>query len=365
MRGRSRSIDFTLWATILWITISGARQCSADQEDLLSLARAGHRAARESIHSLSATVTVENTFPKQPKLTQTGRYWRSFDVVRIQENVGGGSEDYLLKNSEIRQVGQGAGPQPGQMHYGAARKATTEFLSRVDVWRAMMIDFGGPNGGCYDLDRFLDFAKEPPRANRERKDGRDCIRIDIRLVSNTGVENDITLWHDIARNYLVCKEMMVDKTSSYKSGGNISEFAEPLPGLFVPIKYHGEYFRGDELICMIDITLSDLQVNKPIPKSMFQLPAIPSGTELLDHIQGKRYPIDANWQPIGTSQPLVIQRFPGKSDNLGSEYHSQSTAEARSFSWWLVTGSLMVLVSACVYSIYRRFRSRAGLSQAD
>jgi hypothetical protein len=108
----------------------GARYCPADQEDLLTLVRAGHRAARQSIHSFAATITEEVAFPDKPKLVLSGKYWRSFDVVRLQEKVGRGWEDYLLKDSELRQVGRGTDLKTGQEQYGAARKAGKQSVKR-------------------------------------------------------------------------------------------------------------------------------------------------------------------------------------------------------------------------------------------
>lgn len=362
MRSHRRSRANAAWLASLFIMCFGGRNCPAGQEELLSLVRAGHRAARQSIHSFSAKVTREATFPNGTKIVLSGKYWRSLDTVRVQVDIGSGTEDFLLKNSEIRQVGQGADGKTGEKRYGAMRRAATETLSRLDVWTLMRIDFSGPSGGHYDFDRSLEFALDPPRLSRERKDGRDCIRIDFRVISNAGVEQKISQWHDIGFNYLVRKFTVTYERSSDRSEMDILEFAEPLPGLFIPVKCHSNSFRGKEIRSIEEVTLSDVQVNKPIPKSVFQLPAIPSGTELRDTIQGTRYPIDENWRPIGPSRPYVIVGFPAKSDSTESNYGSQSSSEARSSSWWLISGSLGVLVIVCIYRLYRHYRPRVDLT---
>ncbi len=363
MRSIHRLRKCAAWLASLFIMLSGARYCLADQEDLLSVARAGHRAARQSIQSFTATITKVVT-SNGDKSVQTGKYWRSLDVVRLQEKGGSGSEDYLLKDSEIRQVGRGTDPKTGQKEYGAARRPATEFLGMLDVWSEMLIDFAGPDGGHYDLDRFLEFAKEPPLAGRERKDGYDCIRVTFSVISNMGNGFNITLWHDVTRNYLVRKLIVTSDNSSH-SVSDVLEFAEPLPGLFVPTKCHTEHFRVSERYQVKDVTLSDIEVNKPIPKSVFQLPAIRAGTELFDSIQGTRYPIDENWRPIGPARPYRRMGFPSKSDSSGTEYHSQSTSEARSYSWWLIIGSLMFLAVVCIYRIYRYYRPHPDLHQTS
>jgi hypothetical protein len=325
----------------------------ADDEDLLALVRSGHRSAREAIRTLSATVHVEITFPGRPAIRRTARYWRSLDLVRIQEKQIV-TWDCLLKDSEIRAVSFGRGPG-GQPQYGASRRAGNETLADCDVWALMRIEFAGPNGGRCDFDRSLEFAKEPPRAIRETKDGRECIRLNWPEVSSAGLEQQITLWHDVGHNYFVWKMKVAYPGSSHIGEDEILEFAEPQPGIFVPTKARKQVFDKGELLVRQDVFLTELEVNQPIPDSVFQLPKIPVGTVLDDFIQGTKYPIDSEWRPIGPATPLPKLAIP-----IGSpeprEYRSQSTREPVGVAWRLALASLAVLIVACVGLLYRQLR---------
>lgn len=363
MRNNYRSARHAFWLASLGVLLYWPVPCSADQTDLLALVRAGHRSAREAIQSFSATVTDEITFTKDPVIVITGHYWRSLDIVRIQEKQGEGTDDYLVKDSEILQVGRGTDPQRGQVRYAAGRRAATEILCAVDVWSLMMIDFVGPNGGRYDFDRFLEFAKDTLKAKREMKDGRNCIRVNLSYVS--GNEQNATLWLDVDRNYLVWKKTLTSKGSSDPFESEILEFSEPLPGVFVPIKCRRQSFRGGERNSLEIITLSDVQVNKPIPKSVFQLPAIPLGTILDDRIQRTSYPIDERWRPIGPAKSFVQQAVAGDSESKDSGYHSQSTSEPMPFSRWLILASLFALVIPCTCLLYRQYRLHRRLQRPN
>lgn len=365
MRNNCQPANHAFWPTGLSLLLFLPAPCSAEQSDLLSLVRAGHRAARQSIRSFSAAVTHEVTFADKRSIVITGRYWRSLDVVRVQEKQGAGTEDYLLRDAEIRQVGQGAGSKRGGVHYSASRRASVETLCLVDVWTLMMIDSPGPNGGHYDFDRFLEFAKETPQARREKKDGHDCIRLSLTIVSTKGLEENVTRWHDVDRNHLAWKETVTDKGSPDLFESEILEFSEPLPGVFIPMKCRRQVTREGERVHFEEVTLSEVQVNKPIPNSVFELPAIPSGTILNDKIKRTRYPIDANWRPIGPASPHPQLVMPAPSDGPASDYHSQSTTEPVPFSRGLTSVSLAILVAACTFLLYRRYRLRARLQKPN
>lgn len=340
----------------LWLLI-GASYLRADgNADLLSTVRAAHRAARQAIHSLSATVTIERTYPQQATI-RTANYWRSFDLVRIREGIDSGGEDYLLKDSEIRQVGRVFNPRDRKYYYGVARRPPTEFLCMTDVWSRLMIDFAGPDGGRYSYDQFLEFAKGPPQLRRETLDGRECIRVAMTFENAAGSKHDIMLWHDVGYNYLVRKMTVKFQSTGAYGSTEIVEFLEAAPGVFLPMKCQRLGFRSDGKQFNGDLTtLSDVRVNQPISQDVFQLPAFPAGTVCQDSVQGTKYPVDGSWRPIGPSEPLVKYSAPPKADDDG-EYRSQSTEEPKPFSRWIIPASSAVLAAAGALWLYRRWRS--------
>jgi hypothetical protein len=229
----------------------------------------------------------------------------------------------------------------------------------------MVIDFAGPNGGRYDFDRFLEFAQRPPQTSRVKEDGHDCVRLTLSAVSTTGLVENATLWHDVDRNYLVWKMRVTDEKPSDRSEIEILEFTEAAPGIFVPTKCRRDAYRHGELRSREEITLSDVEVNKTIPASVLQLPAIPAGTMLDDKIRGARYPINEKWEAIGPSSPILQYSVPDESEGVRSDYQSQSTSEAKPLSRLLVLASLLVLAIACACLIYRHCRLRHGLRRMN
>lgn len=365
MRNLHRPICDALYVGCLGIMLSWPQNGAAGQQDLLSLVREGHRAARQSIHTFSATVTHKITFSNQMVMTISAKYWRSFDTVHIQEKQGGGTDDVLLKDGEIRQVGRPVNPRGESAGYLAARRSAVETLAQCDVWSLMRIDFAGPNGGHYDFDRFLEFAQGPPQVKRVKEGGRDCVRLTLSAVSTTGLVQHATLWHDVGHNYLVWKMAVTYENHSDRGETEILEFVEQVPGVFVPTKCRKAAYRDGQLNGHEEITLSDVEVNRPLPPGALQLPAIPAGTMLDDHISGTSYPINENWEAIGPASPLLQLTVPGKSEAERSDYHSQSTSEAKPVSSLILPASLLILVSACAYLIYRHYRVRTGLGRAN
>jgi hypothetical protein len=340
-------------SSCLAATLTGAG--SADEADLVTTVRAAHRSARESIRSLAATVTYEQTFPKK-ELVATAKYWRSLGVVRVHEPVDAGSNDYLLKDGEIRQVGYSGDRRGGPRSYVATRRPKTTTLCMCDPWTLMLIDFPGPNGGRYDYDHVLELAKRPAQAVRERRGGRDYVRVTITSDMVSGAEVTTALWHDVGYNYLVSRMEVIFSSSSDRGVAEIMEFTDFGQGVFVPTKYRRQMFHREKLVSGEDVTLSDVRVNEPIPKSVFQLPAIPAGTVLRNEFAGTRYPVNSGWQRIGAAETLPHAFVAGKLPGEPVENRGQSTHEPRSWSLWLAPAPLVVLAVAGACLLYRRYR---------
>src|SRR5262249_19768017 len=91
-------ISHRVASACLLVVVLGQPARGEDPADLLSLVRARHRAARESIRTFSADVIKRLTVPEERFITG-GTYWRSFNTVRVQEYPPGTGniEDHLLK----------------------------------------------------------------------------------------------------------------------------------------------------------------------------------------------------------------------------------------------------------------------------
>ncbi len=340
--------------TAAFAVLAWSQPCLAGADDLVALVRAGHRAARESIRTLSAKVTVEYAFPER-QVIRSGHYWRSLDTARVHEDLGFRAEHYLLRGSELRQVGVGRRPD-GRSQYAAVRKPRGSLMCLCDAWNQMLIDMLGPGDSRqYDLDAYLDLSKQSPRAVRDKCDGRECVRLTLRFDTGFG-EDTLTLWHDVGCNYLIRKKKEEVGTGSVVM--QILEFTEAEGGVFVPTKLRRESLRNGKLASADEVTLSEVAINRPIPEDVFPLPAIPSGTVLMDQVQGGRYPIDSNWNRIGPAEPLQLVTGPGAGTAGSVDYRSPTAAEPASAVRWLAPISLGLVVTAGAGVCYRRWRAR-------
>lgn len=338
------------WAAFLFLLTGQA----APADDDLEMLRAAHRHARQSIRTFSATVIAEHLSPKRAVIVR-GAYWRSLDTVRVQCNFANSSTDFLSKDSEIRRVFTYR-DKPGRTDFRTGRFAKSNVLGLCDVWSQMLIEFFGHDGGQYDFDRFLNFAKDTPRLTRARLHGIDCARLKM-SIPNGEHELHFVIWHDVARNYLVRKiETTFSQSSDQLEAENV-EFDEPSPGIFIPVRCVRKATTNGRTSESVT-TLSDVKVNEPIAPSVFQLPAISSGTMLDDHVSGTIYPVDGQWRKIGPEKPLVTVKLALPTDEEPT-YYSPSSREPRSPWWWVILASLALLAVGGVLW-YRRHRRHAG-----
>jgi hypothetical protein len=129
-----RSKNAALSLVCLLLLVLGREVRSEDRSDLLSIVRAQHRAARESIRTLSAEVTVEWVLPNKLTFVR-GNYWRSCNTVRVHESYSPASiSDKLLKDWEIRTVGRHCPSQDQQDQYRAGRCSAADIGCFFDPW---------------------------------------------------------------------------------------------------------------------------------------------------------------------------------------------------------------------------------------
>ncbi len=326
-----------------------------DDNDLLSILRTGHGSVRESIRTFSAAISIEDGIPDR-KPSVTGKYWRTSDSIRVHEDyTDGRTEDYLARDSQVRQVGRY--PIGGSRHqYGAARKSLRDAFCRCDVWERMLLDLPSPRGRD-SLDELLGLSNRH-ECSRRRENGRDCIYLDLAYDDPDVGAVHLAAWFDVGFNYLVRKiSITFGKTGKGRAVLEILRFVEPLPEHFFPEQCRSRTYEGDELVSDMLVTLSDVRINDPIPPSVFRLPGVPSGTMLSDKVQGKQYRINEKWQRIGPESSATIGILPPTPDAEDVEYRTQTAEEPRSLTRWLIPASLAVLGVAGCGLLYRRYRA--------
>lgn len=327
---------------------------------LIAEVREGNRAARQSIRTFSTSFEITSDHPTK-SLVMSGKYWREGNVARLLEGKEGlWTEDFLVKNDEIRQVGRLWGSN-GKIEYSAVRKGSAEFLSIGDIWREMMIDFVGPNGGQVSHDRMLEVVSGTPVAKRVKLEGRECIRLDAVYTTNKGRSTNFSLWYDVGYNYLVRQMEARYSAGVLRDVVEITEFAEAMPGVYFSVKCRRTSFRGDVITARREATLSDLVVNEPLPRDTMLLPSIPSGTVLNDEIKGVRGAVGPDWRPLGAMRPTTSTRLPpASSPPLGDSDDGLPQEQTRNEEWSLgsvVIGvSVFTLAVTICYAVYRRKR---------
>lgn len=314
-----------------------------DEAELLALAKAGYRSAQKSIHSLSCTVAYEAGFP-DPVMRKKGKYWRSFDRVRIQEQLPEGTQDFFWgPEGEARYVYRGRNAQGEQV--GAGRRLVIEVTQPLDVWRYMLLEF----------DRYVQQAKQTPRVKRDRINGRDCIVLTMPYPFDNEELTTVTYWLDVGYNYLPWKREIVGKGS--RDDWEILEYAEPKPGMFFPSKSQGKVHNGRRQIGAGSIVVSDLRINEPIAKEVLQLPALPRGTHISDMIKKQRYRANENWEqlPGSRAEHSEITARPPETVGEHGGWGAQSTSEASSWTLWIAPASVAVVLMAGGAWLYRRY----------
>lgn len=324
-----------------------------DERELLSLVQSQHQSSREAVYSLSCSVKLERGYPTT-EAVEEGKYWRSFGRARLWEAYATTMVDhfYLIPEGELRQVIRQR-PTQEQSGWRTRRELINSQIRLLDVWRFMLLGFVEQ----------LAQAKDVPRAKRERVEGRDCIRVTMTLPghqsqSTTGPDIQLTFWLDAGRNYLVWKQ--VETGREFHREWQVQEWVEPQPGVFFPTKLVGKGFRGSTQYSQGSYTLSNVRINEPIAKSIFELPEVPNGTLCDDLIRKQTYPIDATWQqlPGGETRPYDIIAIPYTTSSQ-SGFASQSLKEPGDWTSWIWPGSLAVLAIAGAIWLYRRYRPRA------
>lgn len=353
--------------SLAWVCLLGTQLPGQEAQDLEAVVRAGHRAARESIRTFSATVNLKQTYPKEQTFGNA-RYWRSLEVVRLQERAGDSYQDFLAKDNEIRQLTRIAKRQSKGFDYHAQRRPTTDRLGVCDVWQLMSLSMAGPAGRVCTLDQFFDLGKERPKASRERMDGHDCIKVSMRNddVGGSGQEVRTTLWFDPSLNYLIRKvKASFGVEGSYDAESENLDFVEPEPGIFFPTKNRSRIFRDGKKTHETVATLADLRINAMIGSAELQLPTVPAGTVLADWIQGKKYPMNGSWQAMGPSKKLERTKIsvPAGADTPEPAYHAQSSEEPKSWYQWLLVVAVVTLACAGTLWAYRRHAERRALTQ--
>jgi hypothetical protein len=293
---------------------------------------------------------------------RTGRYWRAGDTVRIQEGEEGKwTADYLVKGGETRAVSRlnWSGGKP--RYHDARRRPASDLVCLCDLWREMLIELVVSGGGQVSYDSMLEATREYAATRRERREGRAFVKVSRTYRHSSGDEVQFTLWHDVGCNYLIRK--LESYYPKYGSGGTaaITEFAEPQPGVFVPVRAVIETTSFTKQKSVRVTSVADLRVNETMSPATLALPPIPNGTVLDDTIRGTNGKVRSDWQPIGPQGKADgVQVGPSDSPRESSVWDAPSTSEPASVWWWVTAvagGTLAISLGLLLVSRMRAARA--------
>ncbi len=333
------------FVSMVLVALTAATPRLRAADPLLEEVQASHRAARQAIRTLSASVVVETEQPVRA-IVRTGRYWRSGDTVRIQEGKEGeGTVDYLVKGGETRVVSRLKWSAGKPRYHDARRRPASDLVCLCDLWREMLIELVVAGGGQVPYDSMLEATREYAATRRERREGRAFVKVS-RTYNSSGDEVRLTLWHDVGCNYLIRK--LDSYYPKYGSGGTatITEFAEPQPGVFVPVRAVIETTSYTKQKSVRVTSVADLRVNETMSPATLALPPIPNGTVLDDTIRGANGKVRSDWQPVGPQEKTYgVQVGASASPDESSVWDAPSTSEPTSVWWWVtaVAGGMLAI----------------------
>lgn len=326
----------------------------------------GHRSTLGLIRTFSAVVSFADT--ESSDLAKSARYLRDAERVSIQRGASDHQQTCLvIESGRIRQVSRNwigrGGQKLGQPQVVACVWSPTEHLGGLDAWRELVLSFQTGAGSTDHLGVAVGLRGADPSARRETVDGRPLIRLSYTYHLTPEFAMRSTLWHDPARGYLVVRRDLAAVDGSRPGSRlDVTDFVSA-GGITVPTKatLNPEPEPDGRPASAQTTTLTEVQVNRPLPAGVLDLP-LPAGTTVTDDVRKTKYVAGPDWRPTGSEKPWSRTAVVAPAALAGAPTR-QSTEEPRSWMWWLMAASGAVLALGGAATLVRRtVRGRNGLS---
>jgi len=169
-------------------------------------------------------------------------------------------------------------------------------------------------------------------------------------------EGRYEFWFSPKHNHLIRKRVWLPaEEPHHRFEGEVTHFAEPNPGQFFPETVEYRVFEKGELKMQRKLTLTDLQVNRPIPNEVFRLPGV-DGMVCKDTTRNRSFKVNADGYRVGEATPNEANpnRFRGPIQPVPPSAEQSDTI----LPWWAwaVGASLLLCLIAAVMEI-RRLRT--------
>lgn len=345
---------------ILAVWLAFHSMCRAEnREDLVKHVRIANRAAVEAVHTLSCKGVRITTLPNgQTKESLPEEYQYAEGTFRMRQREGQRWTDVFVKDG-----------RKFSMSNADDRRKRYKVHTAISPYRGLPLGDADPmHHGLFRLvaetqkglfyGPFDDFMNNKPHtlrpAERVFEDGRELIVLKLEFAPDSWAE----YYFDPAVNHLLRKiksSHVVGTGSSaftVDASTEVLRYREGAPGVFFPEDVAYNNLANGKPLNTFRVLFRDLRVNQPLPPGALDF-RVPKDALIDDSIQGKRYQVDADGKQVGESQPLGMPGPP-----LSAPARTETKAEPRSWSTWILPTSLALLGVAGVLWLVRKWRGR-------
>lgn len=323
-----------------------ASASGAGSEDLQELALSAHRAAVESIRSLSCTVSVYNGTNVEIAPPQSvGRYVRDGNAIRVSTTIRNRFLEIVVKDGVNSTLNWSKSAKAGDKDAVVKRVYSHEPLGQHDAWVLALISLPAGKGQVRPLS---DLVREPANAStftRVQEDGHTYVLAEVSV--NEGPK--LKAYLDPLRNYMICRLKNESKSGNgARADYDVKSFAESAPGVFFPTKMVVRYTMTEEWATTF--LLGDLVVNRPVRPNAFDL-RFPDNVDVFDQLEGRIYRADSSGKYVGESKLKLVKTTP-----LVNKMGLESTKEeSLSGLPWLRAACLVMVIVGSGALLARRY----------
>jgi hypothetical protein len=330
---------------------------SKEEQELLERVRAGHRAAVQSIHSLTCRITEENVTP-QGQFAMSADYRWSPEAIRIHshlrfpdlvENVG----DQLVRGG--RRVSYVKQTYPDSTPARVGGVICADLGVSEDAWRISLMRFTSEpltddNRPPLSFDELLARPHQLRAVKRVNEGHGELVYIDL----VHGKQRD-ELWFDPKVNYLVRKQVRHHNARKGKAEFEVMRFKEVAAGIYFPERVEMHATEGGQPHSSWVASFSEIHVNQPLPRDAFEF-HFPAGITIVDSIQNKVFQVETDGRLVHRKDQQVVPLSQAKK---ASGHRTATRQEPKSSTWWLLPTSLLLLAMAAGGWLNRKRRQRA------
>ncbi len=328
---------------------------------------ARQKAAFERIRTFSGTMSMVLKSVNEPPIGSldqsfSGEYWVAPGKKRTTTKNAGQLHDSVIKEGKEDTVSsalKGDQKRPA----GATRRAkSNDYGTRGDPYRQGLLVLTPPMDiRPLTIKELVERATIGQTISRKTVDGRMLVAMTLKFPPKA--EDDsaksnahgftMEIYFDPSVNYLVRKATYAQKNQAPWVVYEVQEFKELKPGIFFPVRAIATHFDHGTEIDHFECSMTNIQINEPIPDEIFEL-TYPEGETMLDSLTGTSYKINAFGDPI--TEPVAHAANPPamKTLTLGEKTDSSTMEAPTSWYFYILPLSLLILGLAFALHYFRK-----------